>query len=90
MTTTPTPIASMTLVEITERQKILAGHDRDTEAVFVLRKTDAGEWFLYRIPISELDQQLRSFVSASESESLELAKAIRETIRPRRQGRRAG
>ncbi|WP_182865027.1 hypothetical protein [Stieleria mannarensis] len=89
-TSPPAPVARMTLVEISERQKILAGHDDASEStVYVLRKTDAGDWHLYCVPITDLDATLRSFIPADESEHMELAKAIEATMtKPRRKPRR--
>lgn len=77
----PPPIVSrLQLIEISERKKILAGHDVATDSrVYVLRKSDDGDWILYLVPISELDQQLRSFLDPVEIESMELVSAIADT-----------
>ncbi|WP_436716400.1 hypothetical protein U8335_02310 [Roseiconus lacunae] len=84
------PVSRMTLVEYSDHQRILAGHDSATGTeVYVLRKTDGGEWELYQIEVSELDQSLRSFLTADESEHDELHKAILATMgKPKRKRKR--
>ncbi|OYP38902.1 hypothetical protein [Rhodopirellula sp. MGV] len=87
--TAPKPVSRMALVEYSNHQKILAGHDPTNKTVFVLRKTDAGEWYLYQIELTALDEGLRSFLSADESEHDELHKAILATMpRPKRAPKR--
>ena len=75
----PKPIARLRLVELDPKRKILAGHDPTDNGVFVVRKTGDGDWLLFNVPVSERDQALRSFLSADDSELLELTKSIRMT-----------
>lgn len=83
------PTATMKLIEFDAKRRILAGHDAAGESVWVLRKDDQGDYGLFRIEISELDQALRSFITADESERLELVKAITETMEPPKRKRRS-
>jgi DNA-nicking Smr family endonuclease len=87
-------VATMTLVQAGE-DRCLAGHDRDGETVYVLRRVDGDRYDLHRLPISEADQALRSFLAADQSEAGELVQAILESgskqaRRPRTLRRRAG
>lgn len=79
------PIATLQLIEITPRQKILAGHHADDDSVFVLRKSDAGEWFLFSIPVDESRATLRSFIEPDDAEAMERTAAILATMdKPKR------
>ncbi|MCO8121456.1 hypothetical protein NHH03_06885 [Stieleria sp. TO1_6] len=79
MTFEPQPIARLKLVELDPKRKVLAGYDDTETTVFVLRKTKAGDWQLFNVPISDRDQTLRSFLTANDSELLELTKSIQAT-----------
>lgn len=75
----PKPISRLKLIELDPKRKILAGHSAEDESCFVIRKSIDGDWQLFRVPISERDQALRSFLAADDSELLELRKSIDAT-----------
>ena len=79
-------VATMQLVAFGST-KILAGHSASAETVYVLRK-DGDEYHLHAIPVEERDQCLRSFIAASDSELMELSKAIAATMPTKRRGQR--
>ena len=66
----------------------LAGHSRDGDSVYVLRKR--GEAYeLHQVPIGAAEMTLRSFLAADQAESGELVKAILLTAdKPIRKPRR--
>lgn len=83
-----TTIANMRLIEA-GGSKILAGHDVNADGfVFVLRR-DAKGYTLHRVQVGDREQ-LRAFLSASQSEANELVAAILETVKkkPKRRAKR--
>ncbi|MEO1616829.1 MAG: hypothetical protein AAFV88_13315 [Planctomycetota bacterium] len=86
----PKPLANLQLVELDPKRKVLAGHCSESENVFVVRRDPEGNWQLWRLPVSERGQELRSFMAWDQAEELELVKAIHESItKPKRRRRKA-
>ena len=74
------PVSVLRLIQYGDT-KIMAGHDAEDENVYVLRKY-RNRWELHLVPIAERDEALRSFLSAEQSETGELTKAIDQVCRP--------